>query len=82
MALRPQPRRSYYRQRRGGEAQAERQGQEQVDTVVDASAQRQVAGLPREVLARVRAELGQEQARHRWRKAWSRRQQRAQHAES
>jgi hypothetical protein len=81
MALRPHPRRSYQRQRRGGEAQAQRQRVEEVDPVVAAPAQRQVAGLPSEVLARVRAELAQEQAAHPWRKAWSRRQQRAQHVE-
>jgi hypothetical protein len=81
MALRPPPRRSNHRQRTGGEAQAGREGVEQVDTAVEAPAQRQVAGLPGEVLARVRAELAQEQATHPWRKAWSRRQQRAQHAQ-
>jgi hypothetical protein len=81
MALRPHPRRSNHRQRTGGEAQAGREGVEQVDTAVEAPAQRQVAGLPGEVLARVRAELAQEQATHPWRKAWSRRQQRAQHAQ-
>jgi hypothetical protein len=81
MALRPLPRRGYQRQRTDEGAQAERQVLKQVDTVGEAPAQRQVAGLPSEVLARVRAEIAQEQATHPWRKAWSRRQQRAQHAE-
>jgi Uncharacterised protein family (UPF0236) len=84
MALRPIPQRSYQRQRQTGvEAQAERQVVVEVATVVETPSQpqRQVAGLPSEVLARVRAELAQEQATHPWRKAWSRRQQRAQHAE-
>jgi hypothetical protein len=81
MALRPQPRRSYRRERTGLDPKAEAQVVGETDTVVEAVTRRQAAGLPSEVLANVRAEMAQEQATHPWRKAWSRRQQRAQHAE-
>jgi hypothetical protein len=81
MALRPPPRRSYQRDRRGGETKTEAQLVGASGTVREVPARRQAAGLPSEVLARVRAELAQEQATHPWRKAWSRRQQSVQHAE-
>lgn len=81
MALRPHPRRSYQRERKGGETKTEAHLGGASGTVAEVGARRQAAGLPSEVLARVRAELAQEQATHPWRKAWSRRQQRAQHAE-
>jgi hypothetical protein len=77
MAMRVCPGRSYRRQQAGREAQVVGES----GTVGEAAVQRQPAGLPSEVLARVRAEMAQEQATHPWRKAWSRRQQCAQHAE-
>ena len=79
--MRAYPRRSYRRQRTGVESKAEAQLVAESDTVREAPVRQQGAGLPSEVLARVRAEMAQEQATHPWRKAWSRRQQRVQHAE-
>lgn len=75
MALRPHPRRSYQRRQAGVDPKAETQ------VVVGEAGTRRAAGLPSEVLARVRAEMAQEQATHPWRKAWSRRGQHAQHVE-
>ena len=79
LALRPHPQRGYQRERRGGAAKTEAQLGGASGTVAEVPRRREAAGLPSEVLARVRAELAQEQATHPWRKAWSRRQQRAQH---
>jgi hypothetical protein len=81
MELRPHPRRSYRRERRGGESKTETHLGGASGTVAEVPTPRQAVGLPSEVLAKVRAELAQEQATHPWRKAWSRRQQRVQHAE-
>ena len=74
MALRPVARRSYRRQRPRSEPRKEM-------ALVQEVVQPPATGLPSEVLARVRAEMAQEQATHPWRKAWSRKQQRAQHME-
>jgi hypothetical protein len=50
MVLRPQPRRSYQRERRGGETKTEAQLGGASGTVTEVAAQRQAAGLPSEVL--------------------------------
>lgn len=81
MGLRACPKRSYRRRRMGGDAKVEAQEAGKSDTDGKATTRRQASGLPSEVLAKVRAEMAQEQATHPWRTAWSRRQQRAQHAE-
>ena len=73
MALRPAARRSYRRVRPRSELRKEM-------AVVEEAIAAPATGLPSEVLASVRAALAQEHATHPWRKAWSRRQQRAQHA--
>jgi hypothetical protein len=78
MALRPAARRSYQRQRPHSELRKEvRVVREQV-AVVEEAVGPPATGLPPEVLASVRAAMAHEQATHPWRKAWSRRQQRAQ----
>lgn len=82
MALRPHPRRSYQREPRGVEVKTEAQVVGETGTAVEAVARPEANGLPSEVLARVRAEMAQEQATHPWRKSWSRRQQRVLHAEN
>ena len=80
MALRPAARRSYRRVRPHSVAKKEEEAAQQ-EVAVEAALRQPATGLPSEVVARVRAELAHEQATHPWRKAWSRRQQRAQHAQ-
>jgi len=85
MALRPARGRAYQRQHAqhphaGGvpEAAAARPGAAAADSA--GSAVREGRGLPPEVLATIRAELGQDQGPHPWRHAWSVKRQREQHA--
>lgn len=84
MALRPARERTYERQKPVGEAKAEdtpvREGVEAavVRPAVDASVAR---GLSPEIVATVRAEAARDKGQHPWRKAWSVKQQRAQHTQ-
>jgi hypothetical protein len=79
MALRPAARRRYRRARPHSVSKDGEVVQE--ESAVEAVLRPPATGLPSEVLARVRAEMAQEHAIHPWRKAWSRRQQRAQQVE-
>jgi hypothetical protein len=80
MARRAAPRRSYQRHRPRSEPRMEARVVREEVAVVETAVRPVAMGLPPEVLASVRSALAHEQATHPWRRAWSRRQQRAAHA--
>ena len=83
MALRPARRRTYERKQAVGEAKegdTEVREAKEGDTEVRPAVESAVArGLSPEILATLRAEAAHDKEKHSWRKAWSVKQQRAQH---
>ena len=85
MALRPPRTRRYQRQHPPREPEVDAAEGPAAPEAPDAGDQRAAAApetrrLPTAMVAQVRAELAAAQAQHPWRKAWSRKRQRAQHA--